>query len=193
MMSDKLMPTEWIYDNVFNLNKEDKEKIRLEILKDQKRKFRWQQIEDEGNDPVSSGEAVGTQGAMQQGGGEMGGMSPDELASEKEKFGISRSGNELEIPEDGWPGAGRPPEPNKYSKDSGVRGRDPLGAHDKKKGGSGSPRYGKTLALAHYDSLMKSLGKISKQDKKIIQETSDVENEYKNEVENTLNKRGKDE
>ena len=37
----------------------------------------------------------------------------------------------------------RPKEPNKYGKDSGVRGRDPLGSHDMKKGGSGSPKYGK--------------------------------------------------
>ena len=69
----------------------------------------------------------------------------------------------------------------KYRKDSGARGRDPLGAHDKKKGGSGSRKYGKPLALAHYDKLKKSMN-FGKYDKKIITEASEVEEEYKNEV-----------
>ena len=71
------------------------------------------------------------------------------------------TGHELEdeggAPEGGFEGAGRPKEGGKYGKDSGARGRDPLGAHDKKKGGSGAPKYGRPLALAHYDKLKKSM------------------------------------
>ena len=70
---------------------------------------------------------------------------------------------------------------DKYGKDSGARGRDPLGAHDKKKGGSSSPKYGKPLALAHFDKIKKSM-EINKKEVKIISETSEVEKEYKNEV-----------
>ena len=176
IMDAKIADTEWIYDNIFKFTEEDKKKIRLGIIKDQKRKFRWDQIETEGNDPVQSQEAVGTQGSMaaqgQEGGGE-GGGSP---------FG--RSGKELEIPEDGWPGSGRPKEGPKHGKDSSIRGRDPLGAHDKRKGGSGSPKYG--VALAHYDALKKSLGKVGREDRKILYETTDVEEEYKNEVSSSL-------
>ncbi len=56
-----------------------------------------------------------------------------------------------------------------------------MGAHDKRKGGSGSPKYGKALALAHYDKLKKSMN-FGKYEKKIINEASEVEEEYKNEV-----------
>ena len=41
---------------------------------------------------------------------------------------------------------------------------------------------GMPLALAHYKSLKQSLGKISKLDKKIIVESAEVAEEYKNEV-----------
>ena len=72
----------------------------------------------------------------------------------------------------------------KHGKDSSIRGRDPLGAHDKRKASSGSPKYG--IALAHYDALVKSLGKVSREEKKILVETIDVEEEYKNEVSSSL-------
>ena len=49
------------------------------------------------------------------------------------------------------------------------------------------PKYkgymGRGIALAQYDALKKSLGgKVGKTEKKIIFETADVEEEYKNEV-----------
>ena len=173
MKDNMLMPTEWIYDNIFNLSKEEKQQVRLGVIRDQKRKFRYEQIESEGNDPVQSGEAIGT---------------PVDLASipieaAKVATEAGRTGRELnlEIPDDGWPDAGRPKEVPKYGKDGSARGRDPLGAHEKKKGGSASPKYG--MALAHFDALKKSLGTgISSEDKKIISESLDVEKEYEEEV-----------
>ena len=179
LMDSKIADTEWIYDNVFKFTEEEKKGVRLGLLKDQKRKFRWSQIEMEGNDPVQSEEAVGTQGAMA--GGEQGGAPPGGGPP-----GMGRTSRELEMdmPDDGWPGSGRPKEGPKHGKDSSIRGRDPLGAHDKRKGGSGSPKYG--IALAHYDALKKSLGKVSREDRKILVETTDVEEEYKNEVSSSL-------
>ena len=56
-----------------------------------------------------------------------------------------------------------------------------MGAHDKKKGGSGSPKYGKSLALAHYDCLKKSMN-FNKKEREIITEVSELEEEYKNEL-----------
>ena len=47
--------------------------MRLQLIKDQKRKFRHDQIEQEGNDPVQSGEALGTHTRSMMGGGDMGG------------------------------------------------------------------------------------------------------------------------
>ncbi len=173
MKDNMLMPTEWIYDNIFNLSKEEKMNVRLGVIRDQKRKFRYEQIESEGNDPVQSGEAIGT---------------PVDLASipieaAKVATEAGRTGRELnlEIPDDGWPGAGRPKEVPKYGKDGSARGRDPLGAHGMKKEGSVSPKYG--MALAHFEALKKSLGTgISSEDKKIISESLDVEKEYEEEV-----------
>ena len=50
-----------------------------------------------------------------------------------------------------------------------------------KKGGSGAPKYGKPLSLSHYDKLKKSM-KFGNTDAKIINEASEVEEVYKNEV-----------
>jgi hypothetical protein len=180
LMDSKIADTEWIYDNVFKFTEEEKKEVRLGLIKDQKRKFRWSQIEMEGNDPVQSEEAIGTQGAMADAGGDVPGAQPPGARQQ------GRTGRELEMdmPDDGWPGSGRPKEGPKHGKDSSIRGRDPLGAHDKRKGGSGSPKYG--IALAHYDALKKSLGKVSREDRKILVETTDVEEEYKNEVSSSL-------
>tara|TARA_R110000744_G_scaffold133496_1_gene241887 strand:- start:32 stop:1876 length:1845 start_codon:yes stop_codon:yes gene_type:complete len=163
MLRDGLVSSEWIYKNVFNFTDDEIKEQDKQITFDYKTKFRRQQIESEGNDPAESGEATGT---------------PSDMA-------MGRTGHELDdkggSEEGGQPGAGRPKEPNKYGKDSGVRGRDPLGAHDKKKGGSSSPKYGKALALSHYDSLKKSMS-FGKKDQKLITEVSELEEEYQNEV-----------
>tara|TARA_Y100001938_G_scaffold43728_1_gene60543 strand:+ start:397 stop:2283 length:1887 start_codon:yes stop_codon:yes gene_type:complete len=186
MMDAKIADTEWIYDNVFKFTEEEKEQVRLGLLKDQKRKFRWSQIEMEGNDPVQSNEAIGTQGAMMDAQGGEDGRMPGVPGPQPPGARTARTSRELdlEMPEDGWPGSGRPKEGPKHGKDSSVRGRDPLGAHDKRKGGSGSPKYG--IALAHYDALKKSLGKVGREEQKILVETTDVEEEYKNEVSSSL-------
>jgi hypothetical protein len=60
MMDTKLMPTDWIYDNIFHFSEDQYQEYRDLIIEDQKRKFREAQIETEGNDPAESGEAYGT-------------------------------------------------------------------------------------------------------------------------------------
>jgi len=173
MVRDGLVSTEWIYKNIFNFTEDQIKEMDEQITFDYKTKFRRQQIESEGNDPAKSGESQGT---------------PSDLA-------LGRSGHELGdeggAPEGGFEGAGRPKEPNKYGKDSGARGRDPLGAHDMKKGGSGSPKYGKALALAHYDSLKKSMT-FNQKEREIITEVSELEEEYKNEVTSFSNDKSND-
>ena len=62
---------------------------------------------------------------------------------------------------------GRPKEVPKYGKDGSARGRDPLGAHDKRKAFAANKKYG--VALAHYDSLKKQMGKdVNTTDKQIL-------------------------
>lgn len=170
---DSLMDTEWIYDNIFNFDSDTKNKIRLGLLKDKKREFRYQQLMDEGNDPLKSGEAVGTQGAMMDAGADDSTIRDTNMDDFNEEW--------EQVPDD----IGRPPEGPKFGKDGSARGRDPLGAHDMKKGGSNSRKYGKPLALAHYDSLKKKLGSKFEENKRIITEVDDISNEYKNDVEKT--------
>ena len=64
MMENKLMPTDWIYDNIFHFSEDQYSEYRDLIMEDQKRKFRQAQIETEGNDPAESGEAYGTPHAL---------------------------------------------------------------------------------------------------------------------------------
>ncbi len=163
MLGDGLVSSEWIYKNIFEFTDEQIKQEDDKIVFDYKQKFRRSQIENEGNDPAKSGESQGT---------------PSDMA-------MGRTGHELDdkggSPEGGFEGAGRPKEIPHHGKDGSARGRDPLGAHDMKKGGSSSPKYGKPLALAHFDKIKKSM-EINKKEVKIISETSEVEKEYKNEV-----------
>jgi len=154
MVRDGLVSSEWIYKNIFNFTDDQIKENDEQIIFDYKNKFRRQQIEAEGNDPAKSGESQGT---------------PSDMA-------MGRTGHELDdeggSEEGGQPGAGRPKEANKYSKDSGVRGRDPLGAHDKKMAYGG-------VATKHYENLFKHLGNDGKE---LLSEANELEDEYKSEV-----------
>ena len=158
MLQDGIVSTEWIYKNVFNFTEDKIKEMDNQIVFDYKQKFRRSQIESEGNDPAKSGEAQGTPSDAQAG----------------------RTGHELDdeggAPPGGWDGAGRPKEGGKYGKDSGARGRDPLGAHDKRK------QYNPSLALAHFDGLKKNMKKFSQKDYQLINEAEKIKNEYKEEL-----------
>ena len=158
MLQDGIVSTEWIYKNVFNFTEDKIKEMDNQIVFDYKQKFRRSQIESEGNDPAKSGEAQGTPSDAQAG----------------------RTGHELDdeggSPPGGWNGAGRPKEGGKYGKDSGARGRDPLGSHDKRK------QYNPSLALAHFDGLKKNMKKFSQKDYQLINEAEKIESEYKEEL-----------
>ena len=154
MLRDGILSTEWIYKNIYNFAEEEIKEMDEQIVFDYKNKFRRKQIEDEGNDPAKSGQSQGT---------------PSDMA-------MGRTGHELEdeggSPDGGWNGAGRPKEANKYDKDSGARGRDPLGGHSKKTAYSG-------VATKHYETLFKHMGE---KGKSLLTESDDVEDEYHTEV-----------
>ena len=163
MIQDGLLSSEWIYKNIFNFTDDEIKEEDKGIIHDFKQKFRRSQIESEGNDPAKTGETQGT---------------PSDMA-------MGRTGHELDdkggAPEGGFEGAGRPKETPKYGKDFSARGRDPLGSVDKKN----AVKSDRTLALAHYDRLKKSmsLGK----ERSILNETNELEDEYKQEVESLTN------
>ena len=160
MISDKILPTDWVYDNVFNFSADEKVEIENKIIDDQKQKFRHSQIEMEGNDPQASGESIGTPSDMA-----AVGISADDTQTPPDTLAGSMfdpfDDGEDERPEDEQ--GGRPQEMNKPFKDSGARGRDPLGKQTKNR---------RPLALAHYDALKKAMGNKSKD---IINETKKVD------------------
>jgi hypothetical protein len=59
MIENKLLSREWIYNNIFEFNKDEKENLFSQIVEDRKQVFRFEQIESEGNDPAESGEKAG--------------------------------------------------------------------------------------------------------------------------------------
>jgi len=59
IMDQKILSREWVWDNIFDLNEQDKKKIFDGIIEDQKQNFRFEQISTEGNDPAETGEKAG--------------------------------------------------------------------------------------------------------------------------------------
>ena len=59
-MENNLLPTDWIYDNLFHFSEDQYDEYRDLMVEDKKRKFRLAQIEEEGNDPSETGQVYGT-------------------------------------------------------------------------------------------------------------------------------------
>jgi hypothetical protein len=138
MLENKLLPSDWIYENIFHLSEDQYDEYRDLIREDTKRKFRLTQIESEGNDPVETGQSYGT---------------PHDLAS---LYGRDRFGNEHDIPfgYDEKTTLGRPKEKvtNKNTQNNAF-GKDRIGSIGMKKDNDASdsikPNYkgGSPLAL----------------------------------------------
>jgi hypothetical protein len=60
ILDAKLLPADWVYDNIFNFSEDTFDEHRDLVIQDQKFKFRLSQIETEGNDPLESGKSYGT-------------------------------------------------------------------------------------------------------------------------------------
>ncbi|MDB4453209.1 portal protein, partial [bacterium] len=117
MLDQKLLPTDWIYDNVFHFSEDQYDEYRDLIREDTKRGFRLKQIEEEGNDPVETGKSYGT---------------PHDLAS---LYGKGRMyGAEGNVP-DGYDedkaDLGRPKDKTRRNKQDSNFGKDRLGSQNK--------------------------------------------------------------
>jgi len=60
MLEQGLVPSDWIYDNVYHFSEDQYDEYRDLTREDAKRKFRIDQIAAEGNDPVETGKSYGT-------------------------------------------------------------------------------------------------------------------------------------
>ena len=117
MLDQKLLPTDWIYDNVFHFSEDQYDEYRDLIREDTKRGFRLKQIEEEGNDPVETGKSYGT---------------PHDLAS---LYGKGRSysdpGNVPVGYNNDKEDVGRPKDKTRRNKQDSNFGKDRLGSQNK--------------------------------------------------------------
>ena len=60
IIDNKLLPTDWVYDNIFHFSDDEYAEYRDLIREDAKREFRITQIKEEGNDPLETGKSYGT-------------------------------------------------------------------------------------------------------------------------------------
>jgi hypothetical protein len=60
LLEQGLVPSDWIYDNVYQFSEDQYDEYRDLAREDAKRKFRIDQIQAEGNDPVETGKSYGT-------------------------------------------------------------------------------------------------------------------------------------
>jgi hypothetical protein len=60
MQDTSLLPSDWIYDKIFQMSEDIVDDLRDQVIEDKKRIFRLAQIENEGNDPAKTGKSFGT-------------------------------------------------------------------------------------------------------------------------------------
>ena len=151
----KILSTDFVYKNVFNLSDKEIEHEKNRSLDDANHIFRLNQIENEGNDPVESGESFGT---------------PHDLAN---LYSTKRDKAIKDVP-DGYDEEkpGRPAiKLSRYGTDQANMGRDPLGkagltADDSPK----KTNDVSTFALEENSRLLKKLALSKSRKKQILKE-----------------------
>jgi hypothetical protein len=161
MQDTKLLPSDFIYDSVFQFSEDQYDEMRDLVIEDMKRTFRLGQIENEGNDPARSGKSYGT---------------PHDLAS---LYGKGRAGMDVDGPippgYDEKRPVGRPEEKASIiGTQKDPLGKDRLGSIENSTlytanipdEGSGTPKGGSPLALAEsliHRGILKGMPKPNKQ------------------------------
>lgn len=155
MMESSLFPTDWIYDKIFQLSEDQLDDVKAQILEDKKRKFRYDQIESEGNDPLSSGQAYGTPHQI----ASLYGGNANYTAATNVPVGYNEKNptEPVKVP-------GRPTEKNSFiGTANDPLGRDRLGTYDLKAKPAGGedenirPRYQGNSPLALEGSQAKAI------------------------------------
>ncbi len=123
-----LLSTEWVYRNLFNMTDDDIDNQRELITDDIRRRFRYKQMEEEGNDPSKTGRTFGTPhdlASMHMSAEEKAEKTGEKMLDVKDKDGknISFGATNIKSNEKG----GQKYLGMVYGQDSHPRGRDPLG------------------------------------------------------------------
>ena len=100
MQALKMISKDWAYKNIFNMSKDEINDQQTKIINDLKDTFRYNSIENDGNDPAQDSQPQDVEESL------------TKLKTELENKG------------------GRPREGNTYGKDKHPYGRDPLGAKE---------------------------------------------------------------
>jgi hypothetical protein len=127
IFENDVLPSDWVYTNVFHLSESEFGEMRDLNVEDAKRRFRLKQISEEGNDPLETGKSYGT---------------PHDLAT---LYGTGRYDNTADVPAGYNEKAtlGRPIEKSSNINTQGnAFGRDRLGVAAMKK--DDQPSFGKT-------------------------------------------------
>jgi len=111
--SDKILSSDWIYENIWGMSKEEIETQNEGIAKDAKQTHRLTQLEDEGNDPQ---------------------VTQESFINGEPRYKSAFDLSELEEDEHEEGALGRPKERTKYNTDKHVRDRDPIGKKARGKG-----------------------------------------------------------
>jgi hypothetical protein len=137
MIEKKLISKDWVYKNIFNFTSEDIEDIDTGLIKDQKDSFRLSKISEEGEDPANpvpkkkeEKEGEGGAESEKEANPFAEGIDEDLLKKYDKRAKDTEEDKERkkpEVPEGGWPGAGRPKETMKYNTHDHPRGYDPTG------------------------------------------------------------------
>ena len=152
MIDTKLMPSDWIYDNIFRFSEDQLDEYRDLMIEDAKREFRIAQIREEGNDPIETGKSYGT---------------PHDLASLYSKNGGLPG--ELPLGYDNDTQLGRPKEKvSNINTQDNAFGRDRLGAKDMKT--DDQPGYGNSKSMMENakTSLLKNKRILEEVNKKLV-------------------------
>ena len=150
MLDSKLVPSDWIYENIFHFSQDEFDEYRDLVQQDTKRAFRLKQIEEEGNDPLETGKSYGT---------------PHDLAS---LYGMGRTQSDPANVPDGYNEKETLGRPKEKMTDRGTQdnafGKDPLGRkgmkNDDNESKSLRPKFkgGSPLAMEQKEMLKKAPG-----------------------------------
>ena len=149
------MSKDWVYENIYGLSPDEYEREKDLILTDAMQAFRLSQLENEGNDPVESGESYGT---------------PHDLASlygnKRDKaVGPAQVPTGYDEKEPGRPVIN----PSKYGSDKSNFSRDPLGKKGQELEKPEKPSDGNRVSTFEVANIKKSLQKLKKS-KQILKE-----------------------
>lgn len=123
-----LLSSDWVFKNIFNMSIDDADEQRESIADDIRRRFKFKQMEEEGNDPEKTGRSFGTPhdlASLNIAGREFSMKSNEPMVKPKDSNGnnVSFGATNIRRNEKGsFNNLGM-----RYGQDSHPRGRDPLG------------------------------------------------------------------